>query len=183
MSTAFSPAQLRASLWASANGRVHAVIDGLVVPGIADKLKTADVAGWDCLQRGAMTADVAERAAYVVELKPASPFTDWLLDEATRTFPGWGVLTISAQALLQMREHCRSIGEVTTPDGERRSWRWYDPDVLRTALPALLSGQLDEVFGAGQTIVIAETRAWTWLAMEQGVLSTEVRPLMQLAAR
>jgi hypothetical protein len=179
MSTAFSSAQLRASLWARENGRVHAVIDGLVVPGIADKLKAADVAGWDCLQRGALTAEAAEHAAYVAELKPASAFTDWLLDEATPTFPGWGVLTISGAALLQMREHCRSIGEVITPDGNRRRWRWYDPDVLRAALPALLGGQLDEIFGAGQAIVIVEPESWTWLAMVQGVLSTDVRPLMR----
>jgi hypothetical protein len=179
MSTAFSPAQLRASLWARTNGRVHAVIDGLVVPGIAEKLKAADVAGWDCLQRGALSAEAAEHATYLAELKPASPFTDWLLDEATPTFPGWGVMAVSSCALLQMREHCRSIGEVIMPDGQRRAWRWYDPDVLRAALPTLLAGQLDEVFGAGQTIVIAEPEAWTWLAMEQGVLSTDVRPLMR----
>ena len=179
MSTAFSPAQLRASLWAREGGRVHAVIDGLVVPGIAERLKAADVAGWDCLQRGALTADGAQRAAYLAELKPASPFTDWLLDEATPTFPGWGVLTVSGSALLQMREHCRSIGEVIMPGGERRAWRWYDPDVLRTALPMLLAGQLDELFGLGQTLVIAETEVWTWLAMEQGVLATDVRPLMR----
>jgi hypothetical protein len=178
MSTAFSPAQLRASLWARESGRVHAVIDGLVVPGIAEKLKTADVVGWDCLQRGALTAEAAERAAYLAELKSASPFTDWLLDEATPTYPGWGVLTISGCALLQMREHCRSIGEVITPDGERRAWRWHDPDVLRTALPTLLAGQLDEIFAVGQAFVIAEPEAWTWLAIEHGLLSTDRRPVM-----
>jgi uncharacterized protein DUF4123 len=177
MSTAFSPAQLRASLWAREGGRVHAVIDGLVVPGIADRLRAADVGGWDCLQRGALTPEAAASAAYLAELKPASAFTDWLLDEATPTYPGWGVLAISGQALLQMREHCRSIGEVVMPDGQRRAWRWYDPDVLRAALPVLLAGQLDEVFAAGQTLVIAEKEGWTWLAMEQGVLSTEIRPL------
>jgi hypothetical protein len=144
MSTAFSPAQLRASLWAREGGRVHAVIDGLIVPGIAEKLKT--------------------------------------VDEATPTYPGWGVLTVSGCALLQMREHCRSIGEVITPDGNRRPWRWYDPDVLRVALPTLLAGQLDEFFAADQAIVIAEPQAWTWLAMEQGVLATDMRPLMRAAS-
>ena len=178
MSTAFSPVQLRASLWAHENGRVHAVIDGLVVPGIAEKLQVADVAGWDCLQRGALTAGAAQREAYLAELKPASPFTDWLLEEATPAFPGWGVLTVSGCALLQIREHCRSIGEVITPDGERRAWRWHDPDVLRTVLPTLLAGKLDELFTGVQAFVIAEPQAWTWLAMEKGLLSTDRRPLM-----
>jgi len=80
--------------------------------------------------------------------------------------------------LLQIREHCRSIGEVITPDGERRAWRWHDPDVLRTVLPTLLAGQLDELFTGVQAFVIAEPQAWTWLAMEQGLLSTDRRPLM-----
>ena len=90
MSTAFSPAQLRASLWARQGSRVHAVIDGLVVPGIAEKLKSAKLAGWDCLQRGALSAEAAERAPYLAELGEGSPFTDWLLDEATPTYPGLG---------------------------------------------------------------------------------------------
>ena len=68
MSAAFSPAQLRASLWARQGARVHAVIDGLVVPGIAEKLKGAKLAGWDCLQRGALSAEAAERAPYLAEL-------------------------------------------------------------------------------------------------------------------
>ncbi len=52
--------------------------------------------------------------------------------------------------LLPVREHCRTIGEVILPDGDRRPWRWYDPEVLRAILPTLLAGQLDEVFGLGQ---------------------------------
>ncbi|MEP7302979.1 MAG: DUF4123 domain-containing protein [Caldimonas sp.] len=181
MSTAFSAAQLRASLWARQGVRVHAVIDGLVVPGIAERLKTAELAGWDCLQRGALSAQAAEQAPYLAELKDASPFTDWLLGEASVTYPGWGVLSISMQGLLAVREHCRAIGEVTTPDGVRRPWRWYDADVLQTVLPTLLAGQLDELFALGQTIVVPAADAWTWLAMEEGVLGTDVRPVMAAA--
>jgi hypothetical protein len=181
MSTAFSPAQLRASLWARSGARVHAVIDGLVVAGISEMLKAADVAGWDCLQRGALTPEAAAAAAYLVELKDASPFTDWLFGEATPTYPGWGLITVSTRALLPMREHCRGLGEVITPDGQRRAWRWYDPDVLRVVLPSLLVAQLDEVFAAGQTIVVPEADAWTWLTMEEGVLTTDMRQLMRPA--
>jgi len=178
MSTAFSPAQLRASLWARQGVRVHAVIDGLVVPGIAEKLKGAKLAGWDCLQRGALSAEAAERAPYLAELSEASPFTDWLLAEATSTYPGWGLLLISTQPLLRVREHCRTISEVILPDGDRRPWRWYDPEVLRAMLPMLLAGQLDEVFGLGQEIVMPAADAWTWLSMQEGVLATDTRPLM-----
>jgi hypothetical protein len=181
MATGFSYAQLKASLWARRGGRVHAVLDGRMVPGLPGLLEPADCHGWDCLQRGAMSLEAAREAAYLVELKPTAAFSDWVLDEATQTFPGWGLVMVSMQPLLAMREHCRSLGDVLTPDGQRRPWRWYDAELLTTLLPQLTPSQQDEVFGAGQQIVLPATSGWTWLAMEQGVLAREHRPLLQPA--
>ncbi len=178
MSAAFSPAQLRASLWAGSGMRVHAVIDGRVVPDIAALLGKADIAGWDCLQRGALSAEATAGAAYLAELKPQSPFTDWLLDVATPTYPGWGVLSVSTRALLPVREHCRGLAEVLTPDGERRRWRWWDPEVVRALLPTLLAAQLDEFFALGQAVVVPTATDWTWLEMREGVLSSDTRAAM-----
>jgi hypothetical protein len=175
----FSPAQLRGSLWAGAGSRVHAVIDGLVVPGVAARLRSADTGGWDCLERGALSADAEAKAAFVVELKEISPFTDWLLDVATPTYPGWGILFVSRHPLLRVREHCRSLAEVLTPDGERRRWRWHDPDVLRELLPGLLASQLDEFFSLGQSMVLVSSAAWTWFSVAHGVLGSETRTVMQ----
>jgi hypothetical protein len=146
------------------------------------KLAEADVAGWDCLQRGALSAEAAERAAYIVELRAESPFTDWLLTVATTAHPRWGLLMVSGQPLLAMRQHCRDLCSVTTPDGERRSWRWYDPEVIEALLPHLSAAQLDEIFGAGQSIVLAARDAWTWHWMDQGVLASSVRPMLARAA-
>ena len=182
MASGFSLAQLRELLWTRQGARVHAVVDGLVVPGIDAMLKAADVAGWDCLHRGALGAEAARAAPYLVELRPQSPFTDWLLGEACTAYPGWGVLSVSTLTMLPMREHCRGLGEVITPAGERTRWRWYDPDVLVEVLPALLAGQLDEVFAPGQTLVVAGADAWTWFALENGILATETRPLLRAAA-
>lgn len=179
MNSAFSPAQLRASLWAGNGLRVHAVIDGLVVPGIAAMLGKSDIGGWDCLQRGALSPEATAGAAYLAELKEQSPFTDWLLDVATPTYPGWGVLSVSTRALLPVREHCRALADVMTPDGGRRRWRWWDPDVLRTLLPTMLASQLDEFFALGQTLVVPTADDWTWLTMQQGVLSSDVRTTMR----
>jgi hypothetical protein len=174
----FSPAQLRASLWAGHGARVHAVVDGLIVPGLAARLRSAETGGWDCLQRGALSADAEAKAAFVVELKERSPFTDWLIDVATPTYPGWGVLFVSSHPLLRVREHCRSLSEVLTPEGERRRWRWHDPEVVRELLPGLLASQLDEFFSLGQSIVVLSSDAWTWLRLEQGVLASETRNVM-----
>lgn len=177
----FSPAQLRASLWAGRGSRVHVVIDGLVVPGIAARLRTAATGGWDCLQRGALSPEAEAKAAFVTELREGSPFTDWLLDVATPAYPGWGLLLVSSHPLLRVREHCRSLAEVLTPDGERRRWRWHDPDVLRDLLPALLSSQLDEFFSLAQTIILPTVDDWTWFTVHQGVLAIETRSVMQPA--
>ena len=182
MSTGFSLPQLRATLWARAGARVHALVDALVVPDIAGQLKGADLAGWDCLHRGALSPEAARAAPYLAELKPESPFTDWLLSEAAEAWPGWGVLSISTLSLLRVREHWRSLGEVAQPDGSRRAWRWHDPDVLRAVLPTFTPGQLDEVFAPGQQLVIVEPAQWTFLALESGLLATDVRPLIRVAA-
>jgi hypothetical protein len=64
------------------------------------------------------------------------------------------VLLVSKHALLPVREHCRSLAEVLTPDGERRRWRWHDADVLRELLPVLQSAQLDELFALGQSVIV-----------------------------
>ena len=45
--------------------RVHAVIDGSIVPGLPARLRQARCVGWDCLQRGALTPAAAESAAQV----------------------------------------------------------------------------------------------------------------------
>lgn len=178
MAQALAYAQLRASLFARTGGRVHAVLDGRVLPGLPGRLADAQTMGWDCLQRGALSAEAARQAAYIVELDPAGEFTDWLLAEAPSVHPGWGLAMASTRALLAMREHCRGLGDVLMPDGTRRPWRWYDPELLDTLLPELSPSQQDEVFGAGQQIVLVGASAWTWLGLEQGVLARDVRPLL-----
>jgi hypothetical protein len=182
MASGFSYAQLKAALWTASGARVHAVVDGLVVPGLAKKLAEAATRGWDCLQRGALSPERAERAAYLVELDPGAPFTDWLLAEAPGVHPGWGVVSVSDRALLPAREHYRSISDVLTPEGERRAWRWYDPEVLETVLPTLSASQLDELFALGQSLVVPGANAWSWHALERGVLASSTRALLRAAA-
>jgi len=182
MAAGFSYEQLKASLWAGAGARVHAVLDGRIVPGLPGAIEQADTPGWDCLQRGALSPQAAREAAYIDELPSAGGFADWVLAELPRNFPGWGLLTVSAQPLLAMREHCRNLNDVLTPEGERRPWRWHDPELLAMLLPELSPSQQDEVFAAGQQIVLIDRGAWTWLAMRDGVLAQEQRPLLAAAA-
>ena len=176
MSTALSYPQLKAAVWADRHARVHAVIDGAVVPGLPTRVAAAECNGWDCLLRGALPDAVALAAPYLVELSEASPFSDWLLAEATANHPGWGVVLVSRHALLRVREHCRTLSEVLLPEGGRRRWRWWDPELLAVLLPSCSAEQLDEVFALDQKIVVPTKAVWTWHALDDGTLATLERP-------
>jgi Domain of unknown function (DUF4123) len=181
MANALSYAQLKAALWARQGVRVHAVLDGRVVPGLPGLLEKADLLGWDCLERGALSAQAARQAPYLAELREASPFSDWLLAEAGKVHPGWGLVMVSLQPMLAVREHCRSLDDVVLPDGERHPWRWYDPELLAALLPSFSPSQLDELFALGQQIVVVGSGVWTWHGLEQGVLASTERALMDKA--
>lgn len=168
-------AQLRSALWDRREARVHALVDGSVVPGLPARLRAAACVGWDCLQRGALTPAAAAQAAYVVELQPESEFTTWLLGEACSAFEGWGVLMSSSRALLALREHSRHLAEVQGPDGRRRPWRWWDAELLAQLLPGLAPSQLDAFFALDQQLVCPGAQRWTWWQRRDGVLATHVR--------
>ena len=97
-------------------------------------------------------------------------------------FPGWGVLMVSSQPLLQVREHCRAIGDAVVEDGARRAWRWYDPELLELLLPGLSASQLDEFFALGQGLVVPSRASWSFHGVEQGVLASTVRQALPTAA-
>lgn len=172
---ALATAQIRSALWDRTDARVHAVVDGAVIPGLLERLNGAQTIGWDCLQRGALAPEAASQAAYIVELQPEAEFTNWLFGEACTAFEGWGVLMSSTRPLLAMREHSRDLGEVRTPDGRRRPWRWWDPELLALLLPGLAPSQLDAFFAAGQRLVTPGARNWTWWQRLDGVLDSQVR--------
>lgn len=172
---ALATAQIRSALWNRPEARVHAVIDGSVVAGLPARLQAAPCVGWDCLQRGALSAQAGAQAAYIVELLPESAFTSWLVGEACAAYGGWGVLMTSARPLLAMREHSRDLAEFRSPDGRRRPWRWWDHELLALLLPVLTPPQLDGFFAAGQQLVVPEATRWTWWQRQDGLLSRQVR--------
>lgn len=171
---AYSLDQLEAALWALDGGRVHAILDGRVLPDLPARLAQSQ-AEWDCLRRGALSPAQAAQAAYIVELRLGSPLLRWLIGEATTAFPGWGVLMRSTRPLLAMRELARDLMEARLPGGERRLWRWWDPELLALFLPSCSHEQRDRVFAAGQAIVSLSPTAWVWWAQANGLLQCDER--------
>ncbi|MEO6409385.1 MAG: DUF4123 domain-containing protein, partial [Burkholderiaceae bacterium] len=173
----------KAALWADPSSRVFALLDGSVLPDLPARLAAADVLGWDCLARGSLSPEAAARAPYLADLRQTSEFTDWLLDAAGASFPGWGILLVTPLGLLAMRQHCRALCEVGMPDGTRRNWRWYDPQLLQSLLPQFTPGQLDELFAPGLVLVVPSVDAWMWHTLEQGLLVSTPRGIAPAAAR
>jgi hypothetical protein len=177
-----SYSHLKSMLWASPATRVYAIVQGSVVPQLVERLAKADVPGWDCLWRGALAPDKAARAPYVAELSPEGEFTDWLLQEASRAYPGWGVVAVGPVTLMSMREHGRRLIEVTLPEGERRRWAWYDPGLWAALLPRLDPSQLDAAFGALSDWVVVGPATWQWLTLSAGQLVVTPRDCLAAAA-
>lgn len=166
--------QQKASLWTQTGARVYAVVSAAEVPGLLNELTPPNVAGWDGLHRGALPADEAARATYLVELRADAPFTDWLLGEASATLPNWGVLVVDTQGLRAVREHLRSLSQALTPQGQRFELRWFDRAVLQALLPSLSSAQLHAFFGQCSAIVLPQAQRWTWYRASVGQLMTDV---------
>ncbi len=173
-----SLAQMKSLLWSDVEARVHAVIDGARVPGLVQRLVAAELPGWDCLQRGALDASTAANAAYVAELRQASPFTDWLLQEASISLPGWGVLGSSRRSMLDMREHFRSLQVLRLPDGRERAWRWFDPQVLSTLLSVATPDQHRTVMGPLQSLVAPLDDTWACFSLQGPALESVLRRLL-----
>lgn len=173
-----SYSHLKSMLWAEPGARVHAVIRGAVVPGLAQRLQEAEVADWDCLWRGAQTPEQTAVAPYVAELAADSPFTEWLLKEADETYPHWGVLGVGPVSLMAMREHARGLMQVLLPDGSTRRWHWFDPVLWAGLLPQLDGAQLHRAYGPLTDWVVVGSHSWRWLTLSAGQVVESVRQPM-----
>jgi Domain of unknown function (DUF4123) len=167
--------QLQSMLWSSPQARVHAIINGRVVPGLAQRLEKADVQGWQCLRPGALPPDEMAAAPYVAELKPDADFTRWLLSEAWAIHPGWGVVAVGPLNLLRMREHARRLLKVGLPDGSDSPWLWYDPALWEGLLPRLDGDQLMRVYGDLTDWVVTTPTEWRWHTLNAGRLVQNAR--------
>ncbi len=162
-----------------ASVRVCAVLDGQAVLGLPERLARAKADGlidaWDALARGALRHDQAQAAAYIVQLQPASEFTTWLLGEARNAHIDWGVLLVGETSFLNLREHARALTQVNLPDGSRRTWRWYDPALLRLMMPLYSAQQAQSMLQVGQVLVrlvVPSAQAWLTYRWEQGALAS-----------
>ena len=106
----------------------------------------AEQAGLTCwsLFDGDLGDLLKDAAPHLVEFPARSPFRDWWF---SRWGDSVGVLVESPVSVAELRRHFRTLTMVR--DAERRQYyfRFYDPRVLRTFLPACTPEELARFFG------------------------------------
>ncbi len=163
------PAYLRDT---SIGGQLYAIVDGCAVPGLPDLARTLGPARAVCLYLGTAAENYADKAPYLLLVDPA------LLAEVRERFGdgAWGCLFTSSEGWEDVRRHLRSLLTVSSPEGERWLFRFWDPRLLPAFLRASEPDELNAFFGPVATFAVIQTDgtvhgAWRHLA----IMSTPAR--------
>jgi Domain of unknown function (DUF4123) len=123
--------------------RLYAMVDAAGNQSALDFMYEQDTLSFDCLFNGEVDPDVFEVAPFLVELDNQPQVLDWLIE-------GWGDSWVSflhsEGSLAELQIHLRQFTEVRTPEGDVVWFRFYDPNVMRTALPILTGEQSASLF-------------------------------------
>ncbi|WP_157822395.1 DUF4123 domain-containing protein [Psychromonas sp. Urea-02u-13] len=100
-----------------------------------------------CLIDGKLTYQMSIAAPYIVRLEFNHPQTIEILKKGWGN--NWGIfaITYSPATLINVRQNCRKIAMVKSPEGKNLYFRYYDPRVLRIYLSACDTSEANKVFG------------------------------------
>ncbi len=146
-----APPELPEVLFPANVSGVFAVLDGASAPDLVKNLFEHEPE-YCCLYRGELQPDIASVAPYLVRLEPGDKFSDWVLTEAWGLH--WGIFLHTQATLRTLRDHFREFHSVELPDQRTVLFRYYDPRVLRTFLPACNAAELATFFGPIQSFIM-----------------------------
>lgn len=126
------------------NNHTYVVLDGAAVPDLPIKLYEMRPPHI-CLYRGELPPDLIYVAPYLVNLRPDTDFTHWLLEECWGR--NWGIFAQTPLSITGMRKHFRSLLTVYDETGKPLLFRYYDPRVFLTYLPTCTSEEMEDFFG------------------------------------
>jgi hypothetical protein len=152
---------------------VYAVLGGASVPGLVKKLYELEP-DFCCLYRGELQPDTAAVAPYLVQLEPGTEFADWVLQEGWGKH--WGIFVQSAANLRRLRNHFREFLRVELPDRRTVLFRYYDPRVFRSFLPACNAAELGKFFGPVQSFLIEAEAPESGLRYTLGANALKTEP-------
>ena len=130
---------------------VFAVLDGASVRDLVKNLYEHEPEHC-CLYRGELQPDTAAVAPYLVRLEPGTDFAEWVLRDGWGAH--WGIFIVSAADLRTLRNHFREFLRVELPDRRTVLFRYYDPRVFRSFLPACNAAELEKFFGPVRSYVV-----------------------------
>ena len=137
------PEALRAQLEPIKPLRLYALVDAAGNQDALDFMYEQETLNFQCLFPGDVEPEVFEVAPFLVDLENQAEVVDWLVE-------GWGSSWVSflhsTASLDELQIHLRQFTEVRTPEGDVVWFRFYDPNVMRTALPILTSEQGADLF-------------------------------------
>lgn len=89
----------------------------------------------------------------------------------------WGLLVRSQEDYTVLHRHFRRFLEVSTEEGERLYFRFYDPRVLRVFLPTCSLQQLRDFFGPIDAFLVESEDPATALEFRLGASGLQVKEL------
>ena len=98
-----------------------------------------------CLYSGPLTSELEMAAPYLVQLDRGYKDTHQFIRRAWGN--SWGVFLRSETSLKKLRRHLRELLIVRDTKGNRLTFRYYDPRVLRVYLPTCTPSETRTVFG------------------------------------
>ena len=138
-------------LFGKGDAPIFAILDGASAPGLVKKLYEHEPE-YCCLYRGELAPDLATVAPYLVRLEPGTPFAELVMAEGWGAH--WGIFIVSSANLRTLRNHFRGFHTVQLPDRRTVLFRYYDPRVLRSFLPACNAAELGAFFGPVQSFCV-----------------------------
>jgi hypothetical protein len=143
--------ELAEVLFGKGDTPIFAVLDGASAPALVKSLYEHEPE-YCCLYRGELQPDIATVAPYLVRLEAGTEFVELVLREGWGAH--WGIFIVSAANLRALRDHFREFHNVELPDQRTVLFRYYDPRVLRSFLPACNDSELREFFGPVQSFIV-----------------------------
>lgn len=134
--------------------REHAILAGVpdAPAEFAARVSTRDTV-YQSLYLESQLPEIAEHGPYIVQLPKNSPLLPLLIVEGWGQ--SWGVFVASTASFADVRRHFRHFLLVRHPDGDSILFRFFDPRVLRSFLPACTSGEIT-LFFAGIEAILCE---------------------------
>lgn len=131
------------------------------------------------LYEGERAAELADVAPYLVRLPAESPLLTTL--EAQAWGKSWGVCLTCDLQLKELKQHLRQFLTITALNGDKVFFRFYDPRVMRTFLPAKKEDDARQFFGPVRGYLVEDEKPGEFLHLriKNGVLAQKKVELLQ----